>query len=116
MTLAFFPVQMLVARGVMTSLSVKYLSLTTRLVALFPQKISVVYSGSQTDSSISYDWEHIELWAFRPISSVVGLFKFIWPQSTYYKYIAFIANKSTDANIFSEEGVEIVLQRLGYTY
>jgi hypothetical protein len=42
-------------------------------------------------------------------------FKFIWPQATYIKCIAFIAKKSNDARIFSEKDVSKALRKLGYT-
>jgi hypothetical protein len=44
------------------------------------------------------------------------MFKLIWPQSTYCECIlAFIANESDDARIFSEKDVSLALRKLGYT-
>jgi hypothetical protein len=74
----------------------------------------------------------IQRWVKRPIpyrmtgnKAVSGLsgqyllllvmFKLIWPQSTYCKCIAFIANESGDARIFSEKDVSLALRKLGYT-
>ena len=48
----------------------------------------------------------------KPISALTGqyllllvVFKLIWPQATYIKCIAFIANKSNDARVFLEKDV-----------
>jgi hypothetical protein len=43
------------------------------------------------------------------------LFKMIWPHSSYYECIAFIANESDDARIFSLMAVSRALIKLGYT-
>ena len=43
------------------------------------------------------------------------LFKMIWPHSSYYECIAFIANNSEDARIFSLMDVSRALRKLGYT-
>ena len=73
----------------------------------------------------------IQRWVNRPIpyrmtgnKAVSGLsgqyllllvmFKLIWPQSTYCECIAFIANESDDARIFSEKDVSLALRKLGY--
>jgi hypothetical protein len=42
------------------------------------------------------------------------MFKLIWSQANYGECIAFIANKSDDARIFSEQDVGIALRKLGY--
>ncbi len=43
-------------------------------------------------------------------------FKLIWLQASYCKYIAFIANQSDDAMIFTEGNIGKALRRLGYTH
>jgi len=43
------------------------------------------------------------------------MFKLIWPQANYCECIAFIANHSDDARIFSEQDVGRALRKLGYT-
>jgi hypothetical protein len=43
------------------------------------------------------------------------MFKLIWPQANYCECIAFIANESNDAGIFSEQNAGIALRKLGYT-
>jgi hypothetical protein len=43
------------------------------------------------------------------------IFKLIWPQSTIFEAIVFIANESDDARVFSEQDVGRALRRLGYT-
>jgi hypothetical protein len=43
------------------------------------------------------------------------LFKMIWPHSSYYKCITFIANEMDDAKIFNEMAVSRALRKLGYT-
>ena len=58
----------------------------------------------------------------KPVTSLLGqyllllvLFKLIWPQANYYECIAFIANESDDAEIFTEKQVSLALRKLGYT-
>ncbi len=41
------------------------------------------------------------------------VFKVIWPQATYIKCIAFIANKSNDARVFSEKDVSKASEKTG---
>ena len=43
------------------------------------------------------------------------LFKMIWPHSSYYKCIAFIANESKDARIFFLVAMIRAPRKLGYT-
>jgi hypothetical protein len=43
------------------------------------------------------------------------MFKLIWPQANYCECIAFIANQSNDARIFSEQDMGRALRKLGYT-
>jgi hypothetical protein len=43
------------------------------------------------------------------------VYKLIWPQSTLYECIAFIANETEDARIFSQDDVSKALVKLGYT-
>ncbi len=43
------------------------------------------------------------------------MFKLIWPQSNYFECIAFIANETADAKIFSKEEKGRAFQKLGYT-
>jgi hypothetical protein len=43
------------------------------------------------------------------------LFKMIWPHSSYYKCIAFIANESKDARIFFLVAMIMAPRKLGYT-
>ena len=43
------------------------------------------------------------------------LFKMIWLHSSYYECIAFIANETGDARIFSQMDVSRALTKLGYT-
>jgi hypothetical protein len=42
------------------------------------------------------------------------LFKMIWPHLSYYKCIAFIANKTDNAKIFNEIAISRALRKLGY--
>jgi len=42
------------------------------------------------------------------------LFKMIWPHSSYYKCIAFIANETNDAKIFNKMAISRALRKLGY--
>jgi hypothetical protein len=58
----------------------------------------------------------------KPVSALSGqyllllvLIKLIWPQATLCECIAFIANQSDDAKVFSEEDVSLALRKLGYT-
>ena len=58
----------------------------------------------------------------KPRSELIGeylfllvRFKMIWPHSSYYECIAFIANESDDARIFSLMAVSRALIKLGYT-
>ena len=46
---------------------------------------------------------------------LLDLFKMIWPHSSYYKCIAFIANESKELRIFSLVAVSRALRKLGYT-
>jgi hypothetical protein len=43
------------------------------------------------------------------------LFKLVWPLSTYYECIAFIANKAHTVKIFNEKNISWALRGLGYT-
>jgi hypothetical protein len=43
------------------------------------------------------------------------VYKLIWPQSTLYECIPFIANETEDARIFSQKDVSDALVKLGYT-
>ena len=43
------------------------------------------------------------------------LYKLIWPHSSYYECIAFIANESDNARIFTTVAVSNALNALGYT-
>jgi hypothetical protein len=58
----------------------------------------------------------------KPLSELSGeyllllvLFKLIWPQASYFECIAFIANSTNDAKIFTEGDIRKALRRLGYT-
>ena len=58
----------------------------------------------------------------KPLSELSGkyllllvLFKLIWPQANYFECIAFIANSTNDAKIFTEGDIGKALRRLGYT-
>jgi hypothetical protein len=58
----------------------------------------------------------------KPILALTGqyllllvVFKLIWPQATYIKCIAFIANKFINARVFLEKDVSKALRKLGYT-
>lgn len=58
----------------------------------------------------------------KPVSALSGqyllllvLIKLIWPQANYFECIAFIANQSDDAKVFSEGDVSLALRKLGYT-
>jgi hypothetical protein len=43
------------------------------------------------------------------------LFKMIWPHSSYYECIAFIAKETNNAKIFNEMAISRALRKLGYT-
>ena len=43
------------------------------------------------------------------------LYKLVWPHSTYLQCIAFIANETATAKIFSERDVSLALRNLGYS-
>ena len=43
------------------------------------------------------------------------LFTMIWPHSSYYECIAFIANETNDAKIFNKMAISRALRKLGYT-
>jgi hypothetical protein len=43
------------------------------------------------------------------------LFKLVWPHSTYYECITFIANKAGVVKIFNEKNISRALRGLGYT-
>ena len=58
----------------------------------------------------------------KPVSALSGqyllllvLIKLIWSQANYFECIAFIANQSDDAKVFSEGDVSLALRKLGYT-
>ena len=46
---------------------------------------------------------------------LLDLFKIIWPHSSYYECIVFIANESEDERIFSLVAVSRAPRKLGYT-
>jgi hypothetical protein len=43
------------------------------------------------------------------------LFKMIWPHSSYYECIPFVANKTDNAKIFNKMAISRALRKLGYT-
>ncbi len=91
--------------------------------------VGAYQAGNPTPNGILRSIQHwtnhtIPFWTtgHKPISALTGqylllfvVFKLIWPQATYIKCIAFIANKSNNARVFLEKDVSKALRKLGYT-